>query len=266
MSKNRLYLHPKYYDIAFDFRDLNKESRFLIEVFRRIHGRKPGSVVDIACGPGYHAIEFSRKQHIDYSYGLDLSPQMVRYARKKNKWMRGEAEILEGDMIDFKLPKKVDLALCMIASIHMLTSVDDILTHLDSVAKNLKSKGIYVIEMQHPRDNFEEQEDDTNIWEMEDEDGTKVFVQWGTEEDPFDPITQVHQTKVTMQVLEKGKKRRTHVFNDPYRIMPYQEFQLLVRLNNKFDYLGSYGKFNLRKKLDNSESSWRMIAVLQKKR
>jgi len=264
MSDNKLYLHPRYYDIAFNFRDLKKEYNFLTGLYKKINGCLPNSIADIACGPAYHAIHFSNKKHIKHSYGLDLSEQMVRYAREKNEEEGGSAEILQGDMINFTLPHKVDLALCMIASIHMLTTNEELLGHLDSVARNLNPGGIYVIELQHPRDNFEEQQDDTNIWDME-SNGTKVFVQWGTEDDPFDPITQVHKTKVTMQVVEKGKKRRTYVFTDPYRIIPFQEFMLLIRCSNKFNYVGSYGKFDLRKKMDNSEASWRMIAVLQKK-
>ncbi len=264
MSKNRLYLHPKYYDIAFNFRDLKKEHHFLTEVYKKARGRYPRSLVDIGCGPAYHAIHFSKKENITHSYGLDLSAAMVKYAREKNEELDGTAKIIRGDMIDFNLPKKVDLAICMIASIHMLLTNDDLLKHFQAVARNLTPGGIYVIEMQHPRDNFEEQEDDTNVWDMENN-GTKVFVQWGTEDDPWNPITQVHRTKVTMQVKEKGEKRKTFVFTDPYRIIPYQEFRLLIDLSKKFKYLGSYGKFDLRKRMDNSQKSWRMIAVMQKK-
>ncbi len=264
MSKNKLYLHPKYYDIAFDFRDLRKEHNFMTRLYQKIVGRPLRSIVDIACGPAYHAIYFSKKNGIDYSYGLDLSEAMVEYAREKNEIEGGTAEIIRGNMIDFRLPRKVDMAMCMIASIHMLTTNEDLLKHLDSVARNLKPGGIYIIELQHPRDNFEEQEDDTNIWDME-LNGTKVFVQWGSDDDPFDPITQVHETRVTMQVKENGGKRKTFTFTDPYRIIPYQEFRLLIECSRKFRYLGSYGKFDLRKKMDNSEASWRMIAVLQKK-
>ncbi len=264
MSDNKLYLHPKYYDIAFNFRDLKKEYNFLTGLCKKTMGHLPRSIVDVGCGPAYHAIYFSKKNHIKYSYGLDLSKQMVKYAREKNEAEGGTAEILQGDMINFKLPKKVDLALCMIASIHMLTTNEELLGNLDAVARNLNPGGLYVIELQHPRDNFEEQEDDSNIWDME-SNGTKVSVQWGTDKDPFNPITQVHKTKVTMKVREKGKKLRTYTFTDPYRIIPFQEFQLLIKCSNKFNYIGSYGKFNLRKKMDNSEASWRMIAVLQKK-
>ncbi|HDS00927.1 MAG TPA: class I SAM-dependent methyltransferase [candidate division Zixibacteria bacterium] len=264
MSKNKLYLHPKYYDIAFDFRDLRKEHNFMTRLYQKTVGRSPRSIVDIACGPAYHAIYFSKKNGIDYSYGLDLSEAMVAYAREKNEIEGGTARIVRGDMIDFKLPRKVDMAMCMIASIHMLTTNEELLKHLDSVARNLNPDGLYIVELQHPRDNFEEQEDDTNIWDME-LNGTKVFVQWGTDDDPFDPITQVHETSVTMQVKEKGEKRKTFTFTDPYRIIPYQEFMLLIKCSGKFKYLGSYGKFDLRKKMDTSEASWRMIAVLQKK-
>jgi len=264
MSSNKLYLHPRYYDIAFNFRDMKKEHHFLTEVYKKSVGRYPRSLVDIGCGPAYHAIHFSKQNDIKRSYGLDLSPSMAKYAQEKNDRMGGKAEILEGNMINFTLPKKVDLAVCMIASIHMLLTNEDLLSHLDSVARNLNPQGIYVIEFQHPRDNYESQADDTNVWDMDDN-GTRISVQWGSENDPFDPITEVHQTRVTMKIREKDQKMQTFEFNDPYRIIPYQEFLLLIELSKKFKYLGSYGKFSLNKKLDNTEKSWRMIAVLQKK-
>ena len=263
MSTNKLYLHPRYYDIAFDFRDLKKEQHFLREVYHKAVGRYPRSFLDIACGPAYHAIDFSKRDDIKESYGLDLSPHMVEYAREKNVKLGGSAKIRKGDMINFNLPKKVDLAVCMIASIHILLTNDDLLKHFNSVARNLNPKGIYVIEFQHPRDNYESQGDDTNVWEMKNN-GTKITVEWGSENDPFDPIKQVHETKVTMHIRENGSKRK-FIFNDPYRIIPYQELMLLIQLSGKFKYLGSYGKFDLRKKLDNTESSWRMISILQKK-
>ena len=263
MSTNKLYLHPRYYDIAFDFRNLKKEQHFLREVYNKAKGRYPRSFVDIACGPAYHAIDFSKRDDIKISYGLDLSPQMVDYAREKNVNLGGSAKILKGDMINFRLPQKVDLAACMIASIHMLTTNDELLKHLNAVARNLTPGGIYVIEFQHPRDNFEVDENDEGSWEMNNN-GTSVTVEWGSDDDPWDPIAQVHQTRVTMHVRENGSKQK-FVFTDPYRIIPYQELMLLIQLNGKFKYLGSYGKFDLRKKLDNTESSWRMIAVLQKK-
>ncbi len=266
MSSNKLYLHPRYYDIAFDFRDLDKEHNFITKTFKRINKRDPKSIVDIACGPAYHAIHFSMKDDIEYSYGLDLSEHMVKYAREKNERLGGRAKIIKGDMIDFKLPRKVDIAVCMIASIHMLTERQDQLKNLDAVARNLNPGGLYIIELQHPRDNFFEDDEgeETNVWEMENN-GTKVNVEWGCDEDPFDPIAQVYQTRVTMKVKEKGKRLRKFVFTDPYRIIPYQEFRLLVDFSGKFRYIGSWGKFDLRKKMDNSDASWRMIAVLQKK-
>jgi hypothetical protein len=54
---NDLYRYAVYYDIVFR-REVDTEIDFLTELVRRHRGRPPGSVVDLGCGPGYHARAF----------------------------------------------------------------------------------------------------------------------------------------------------------------------------------------------------------------
>ena len=57
---NDLYRYAVYYDIVFG-RDVDSEVDFLIELVRRYRGRPPSRVVDLGCGPGYHARTFARR-------------------------------------------------------------------------------------------------------------------------------------------------------------------------------------------------------------
>ena len=54
-----LYQNVKYYDIALQ-RDVSREVDFLIDLYRLHHKSDLRSVLDIACGPGYHARAFSK--------------------------------------------------------------------------------------------------------------------------------------------------------------------------------------------------------------
>jgi len=48
-----LYQRARYYDIIFD-RDVSREVEFIQRAFQRYAGRPgPGSVLDLACGPGW---------------------------------------------------------------------------------------------------------------------------------------------------------------------------------------------------------------------
>jgi len=56
---DELYQRAVYYDIVFD-RDVRKGVDFVQAAFRHYAGGEPRSVLDLACGPGYHARAFAR--------------------------------------------------------------------------------------------------------------------------------------------------------------------------------------------------------------
>jgi SAM-dependent methyltransferase len=79
-SVNELYQNPKYYEIAFSFRDIPTE----VDVFEGVitqYSRIPVScVLELGCGPAPHLEELARR---GYTYvGLDLSGPMLAYAQK----------------------------------------------------------------------------------------------------------------------------------------------------------------------------------------
>ena len=55
MSEHRrLYQRALYYDIALG-RAVEREADFILSVYQMICGSRLSSVLDMACGPGYHA-------------------------------------------------------------------------------------------------------------------------------------------------------------------------------------------------------------------
>ena len=66
---NEVYGRAKYYDIAFR-RDVTREVDFLTELYQRHAGKPLSSMIDIACGPGYHALLFASRGV--RTIGLDL--------------------------------------------------------------------------------------------------------------------------------------------------------------------------------------------------
>jgi SAM-dependent methyltransferase len=258
---NHIYGKPVYYDIVFSYRNFGAEVDFLQSVFRANIGREIASVIELACGPGDHAIEFSRRGI--KSTGLDISPEMVDYAVEKNRNCEAKARFIRGDMLDFKLEEPADMALLMISSLSYILNGDDFVKHLRTVEDNLTPNGVYFIEAPHPSSLLTKDPRTKNNWKME-KDGIEVEMTWGFPTDPFDPITQISETGVLMKVSEN---RQTFEYKDksPQKEYSYQEIRALIELSGVFEIVGEYGSFNINQPFDNSEKSWRMNLALKKK-
>ena len=73
-------------------------------------------------------------------------------------------------MKNFELQQKVDLAAIFMDSTSYLISNDDVITHLQCVARNLNDQGLYVLEMSHPRDVFSVGQSASTEWDCEQDD------------------------------------------------------------------------------------------------
>ncbi|MGH7197351.1 MAG: class I SAM-dependent methyltransferase, partial [Candidatus Omnitrophota bacterium] len=113
-----IYKNPRWYDIAFGFRNIKKECAFLTACVKKFSGRKLSSVVEMAAGPASHSIHFGRQGLTVYA--LDKSPDMLAYARNKAKEAKSRVHFLKKDMRHFHLPQKVDLAMSMMDSLTYL--------------------------------------------------------------------------------------------------------------------------------------------------
>ncbi len=186
------------------------EVQFLIDLYRRHSGQPPASMIDIACGPGYHAKGFAARD-ID-THALDLQPEMVEFAKSLDDPAGHAIRYLAADMRDFSLPSPVDLALNSLDSIDCLDTQEQIVDHFRAVARNLTPGGLYVMEITHPRD--------CSMWNYGsfqyrgERDGVSVVLDWAVNNPSADPITQVVECEVVMTVVENGERR---VFRDKAR-------------------------------------------------
>ncbi len=254
---DQLYQRAVYYDIALQ-RDVTPEVDFLLEVFRRHTGRDAASVLEIGCGPGYHAKEIARRGL--RAVGLDLSEPMIRLAREQADAEGLSPEYLVADMRDFQLDEPVDLAVCFFDGIDALLDSDDLLHHLRTVEANLNPGGLYVVDCTHPRDcSYTHYGDYTYTGERN---GTRVEILWATNNPRIDPMTGVAEVGLEMRIDEDGQRRVIKAVARERCFTP-QEITLLVRLSGAFQIVGWYGAFDADQPLDNSPQSHRMIAVLQ---
>jgi len=137
------YRRPLYYEIAFPI-DSKKQVNLFEKFIEKYSKRKVKRFLDICCGPSFQLREIAKRGY--EAVGLDSSPQMLEYLRKRAKEERIRIETTKGDMVNFRLKKKADFACIMMGTINYLKSNREILSHLDSVAHSLNRGGLYLIE------------------------------------------------------------------------------------------------------------------------
>jgi SAM-dependent methyltransferase len=255
---NHMYQRATYYDIVFK-RDVSRELDFVSDLYYQRQGRSPCSLVDLACGPGYHARAFAKRGGT--AYGLDLRAEMTAFADEQARAEGVEVNWLAADMRHFRLEEPVDLIINMFDGIDCLNSNEDLLAHFNAVAHNLTPGGLYLLDVTHPAQvgygyygNF------TYSGER---DGISVEIRWATNKPSVHACTGVAETEIEMHIDDHGQK---HIICDcAYeRIITAPEIELLCWLSNGLRVLGFYGDFDLNQPLDNSPTSRRMIGVLQK--
>lgn len=255
---NNPYIYPEAYELAFSWRDHAKAVEFITAAAAECGLDPINSMVELGCGPATYAREFAKRGAI--ACGLDLSPEMADYARKRAQEEGVDCSIIEGDFRNFDLDRKVDLAILMMATFGYLLSNRDVLDHFNAVADNLSENGLYLIELAHPREVFNES-CTKNQWEMEEED-QKVAVDWASDA-IFDPLTEIDKGTVHFKWTKAGKLIEFSAVEETRRYN-LGLLRSLVEQSGRFKIAAMYGDLDLSRTLNNSKESWRMILVLRK--
>ncbi|HEX7070819.1 MAG TPA: class I SAM-dependent methyltransferase, partial [Rhodothermales bacterium] len=253
-----LYQRALYYDIALE-RDVEREADFIVACHSLHRGRPPRSLLDVACGPGYHARALARRGL--RVTGIDLYAEMLQLAAERSAAEGVAVDWLVADMRQFTLREPVDMAVCMFDGIDALTDNDDIIRHFQAVAGALVEGGLYLVDCTHPRDCSY---DDYGSYQYGGErDGVRVDVVWSTNGPAIDPVTGVAEVEVELRVQQNGTREvikdvaRERCFTAP-------ELALLAQSSSVFRAAGWYGDMSIDQPLDATPRSRRMIALLQR--
>ncbi|HEX2621235.1 MAG TPA: class I SAM-dependent methyltransferase, partial [Phototrophicaceae bacterium] len=247
-----------YYDIVFG-RDVSREIDFVNGVYRQCVGHDPTSLLDLACGPGYHARNFARRGH--RAVGLDLREEMIAFAQEQADEDGVTVEWIAEDMRHLLLENPVDVAINMFDGIDCLQTNDDLLAHFRAIAASLTPGGLYIIDATHPRDVSYCYHQDYRY--KGERDGVKVEIVWAVNHPTMDPVSHVLHTDIEMHIDENGQ----HIMipdSAQERVLTAQEIIMLAKLSGVFEPVSWYGDFDLNQPFDMSPKSRRMITVLQK--
>jgi SAM-dependent methyltransferase len=235
-----VYDEPLYYEIAFSFVDIPKQVDLFeefVEKYSRIPVRR---VLDIGCGPSLQLRELARRGY--KAVGLDRSPRMLTYLGERASEESVRVSTVEADMTDFTLDEAANLALILMGTISLIGSREDLLSHLDSVARSLSSGGLYVIENLklnwHSPDYLGSQ-----TWKME-RDGIRVEATYSVE--LTDALNQTLSETLRLDIDNHGRRRSSEETIETRAFFP-QEFVALVELNGEFEFLGYFERSSTRR-------------------
>lgn len=256
---------PLLYDLAFSFRDFSQEVDFLLEAAaQRSATGKPPAVLELAAGPGRHAIEFARRGL--EVVALDCEESMVELGHQRAKEAGVELQYMKADMSDFDaVPTqdgKVSLACLLLgSSCHLLTN-EAIIGCFKSTASVLAKDGVFVLECPHPNEVFGVGDMTGDAWDVERGDET-LLVEWGREGDYFDPITQVLERTVGFSMLGKdGAVLSSREDIVKQRLSTAVEIDALARASG-LQVDGFYGSMDLAIPLDMEDEAFRMVVVMR---
>ncbi len=136
---------PKYakfariYDLIYSFKNYQAEADRLHAIVST-YKRSPGNtLLDVACGTGAH-IAFLRRQYA--VEGLDLSRGMLKIARQRFPGIAFH----QGDMLDFDLGRKFDVATCLFSAIGYVKTAPGLRKAVANMARHLAPGGLLIVE------------------------------------------------------------------------------------------------------------------------
>lgn len=136
------YDSPALWDLAF-CDETKPEADFLQQVSAHYLNQATASVLEVGCGGGRQVVEMARRG-FDVT-AFDLNSVCVAESRRQLKRRKLTAEVVQADMADFHLPRQFDLAHCLVNTFRHLTTENSARSHLQSVARVLRSGGLYVL-------------------------------------------------------------------------------------------------------------------------
>jgi SAM-dependent methyltransferase len=265
-SHHAFYDDARAYDVAFSYRDVEAELSFLVDVAHRHGGGAPRTFLELAAGPGYHAVAAARRGL--RATALDLSAPMIARAHEKAAAAGVAIDGVVADMAAFTLPAPVDLACNLLTSISYLTSTKALHDHFRCVARALRPGGVYVVENNHPNDFWTRDHFQPSQWTMTANDGAhalEVFTSWVDEPPAIDVVEQTYTVKARTEVKESGptgEHRRTLVDRATLRMIWPQEL-VAHGLAHGLQLAAFHGALDASIAIDDARA-WRTVAVFVK--
>lgn len=252
------YDHPRYYEIAFSFRDLSHEVDVIQQTIESFAGREVSSLLQLGCGPCQHMPELSRRG-LRFE-GLDINPAMLDYSRDKAASAGIAATFHLQSMVDFRLTQPVDYVFIALGDLYV-QSTDELKSLLRCVAAALRQGGLFLLDwcvQFEPARMFKAEGD---RWEMAQGDvrlSAHVVMQ------PFDHPQQLFREQLDIDVVD-GQTQLSLSSHSVKRAVYPQELLELVSGMGLFEFVGWWNDWNLDQPLGaTTDAIYRPITLLRR--
>lgn len=139
-NKSAIYgSYAKYYDILYSFIDYKKETEAIVKLIKNKKRTSGKKLLEVACGTGNYTVFLA--QYFDTT-GSDVSPDMIRLAKKKTK----DADFIIADMQNFSTKTKFEIIACLASSIGYLKNYSELKKTISNFARHISPGGLLVIE------------------------------------------------------------------------------------------------------------------------
>jgi SAM-dependent methyltransferase len=250
------YEYPRFYEIAFNLAR-KRECDFLEQVFRHYSETPVKSIVDLACGTGQHLLRLARRGY--KMTGTDLSTASLKFIESRAQTLDLSVQLKRSDITRFRLPTPQDAAICMTDSQGHLLTNEAILSHLKSVARALKPRGLYVFDRMLPDDWF----NPTQEYRWTRRQGSTVVTTTFRTLLDVDPVKQTCWEELIFVAVENGTRTRTCQRYQTRVVFP-QELKTIIDLSGLFKLVSWHPNFTLERSLEESKHPMMLVAVLRK--
>jgi len=189
----------KYFDDHyFDLYSYTEKSALLeVEsIIRMLNLKPPTRILDLCCGFGRHAIVLARQGY--NVTGLDLSENILQYARQKAESLRVNLDLEKRDMRNIQYMNEFDAVINVFTAFGFFDSESDDLLVLQGVARALKPGGQFLIDTINRE--FVIQSQQSQSWNIND--GTVIL------EERFFDFFKSRLEIIHQLVDNKGQKRK----------------------------------------------------------
>jgi SAM-dependent methyltransferase len=247
--------YAELYDIFYKDKPYLAEAAFVHTCLREFGKRPTGSVLELACGTGSHAIELER---LGYSItASDYSDSMLTVARKKAARLSSHVEFYKQDMRSLNLQKgPFNAVICLFDSIGYAVTNDSLKKTLQGIHDYLHTDGLFIFEF-------------WNAGAMLRNFDPVRFKRWITEESEVLRISETildhfrQVCEVSYSVFELNKDGTYLQFNEKHivRYFLIQEMAAILE-SNGFVPLKWFAGFSSDE--DITENTWHIVSVARK--
>jgi SAM-dependent methyltransferase len=150
MDKKVFETYSQYYDLLYKDKDYTAETNYIISLIKE-YNINTNHILELGCGTGMHASILAENGY--NVEGIDLSQTMLDMAiERKNKSSITVSERLsfsKGDIRNYESLQKFDTIISLFHVISYMTKNEDLNQAFNTVAKHLKSDGIFIFDCWH---------------------------------------------------------------------------------------------------------------------